>query len=91
MSLMDARGGLDLSRAQVPPKEQRILAPSSVDILDTGGYSPMCVATLMVTDPVNLAIYFVPLTTQMVTLLRDKLAQHDPSTQPVSSEGDNHA
>ena len=72
----------------VPPKEQRIIAPSTVTVLHDGGYAPRCVCTLAVTDPVNLTIYYVPCTPQMVTAIRADLAQHDPDHINAEQKGD---
>jgi hypothetical protein len=77
-----------LDKGGIPPKEQRILAPSTVDVEHNGGYSTQCVCTLRVTDVVNLAVYYVPLTPGMVTQLRTALAQHDSTAQPTTTEQD---
>lgn len=71
MSALPGLGGKILDGHGVPPKEQRILAPSMVDVDASGGYSRQCVCSLRITDPINLTIYYVPMTQQMVDNLVD--------------------
>jgi hypothetical protein len=69
-----ADGAVPLGRTQgVPPRKQRVLAPSAVQVIESNMNSSVCVCSLMITDPVNLAIYYVPMTIQMVEQLRDSL------------------
>lgn len=63
----------------VPPRKQRILAPSLVKVIDANMGSEQCVCSLRITDPVNLAIYYVPMTRQMVEQLQDELDAVVPS------------
>lgn len=88
MSALRPLDGIDLKPQAMPPRKTRILAPSGVEVDDTGGYSPQCACSLRIVDPVNLHIYYVPLTPQVVTQLRSKLAQHDPMTKPVPTNED---
>lgn len=88
MSALGMGGRVLDGSAGLPPKEQRILAPSYVDVDDTGGYSTQCVCTLRVVDVVNLTAYYVPMTPQMVTTLRRKLAQHDTTNTTTDTTED---
>lgn len=87
MSAFDLATARDLTRHGVPPKEQRIIAPSTVNVLHEGGYSHNAVCTLAIVDPINLTIYYVPCTPDMVTHIRAGLAQHDPEHVKAELEG----
>lgn len=71
VSALRGAGGRLLDTHGVPPRKQRILAPSMVDVEDTGGYSRQCIVSLRITDPINLTIYYVPMTRQMVDKMVD--------------------
>ena len=80
-------GGRILGTPQfVPPKEQRILAPSTVDAVSGGMGHDKCPMALRITDIVNLCVYFVPLTGEMVTTLREALEPYDPQTMGTLDE-----
>lgn len=88
MSAFDLATARDLQQRGVPPKEQRIIAPSTVNVLHDGGYSHNAVCTLAIVDPINLTIYYVPCTPQMATVIREGLAQHDPEHVKAEQQGD---
>lgn len=81
---------LDVPRA-LPPKEQRIIAPSSIGVRDSNMGSEACVCAVMITDPINLTIMYVPCTPKMVMDLRDELARHDPRDTDEHNAEDNAA
>jgi hypothetical protein len=59
-----------LERPQaVPPREQRILAPSLVGAVESNMGVTQCACSLRVTDVVNLVIYYVPMTREMAVQL----------------------
>jgi hypothetical protein len=67
-------GGHMLERPQaLPPREQRILAPSLVSVVDSDMGATQCVCALAITDVVNLTIYYVPMTRQMMDDLSERL------------------
>lgn len=76
--------------AGLPPKEQRILAPSTVAVTDSNMGAKQCACALTVTDVVNLTIYHVPMTRDMVRRLRDDLWHYDPSNT-TTPEGEDAA
>jgi hypothetical protein len=64
-------GGHMLDRQQaVPPREQRILAPSTLGVVNSNMGASQCACALVVTD--------VPMTPQMAQDLRKALRDYDP-------------
>lgn len=87
MSALPAGRLLDDLRGGLPPKETRILAPSLVDVENTGGYSTNCVCSLRITDTVNLTLYYVPCTAQMVrTVVHDLMRAAGIDTVSLNAE-----
>jgi hypothetical protein len=80
-------GGRVLGSPQfVPPKKQRILAPSTIEAVSGGMGHDKCPCALRITDIVNLTVYFVPMTGEMVTALREALEPYDPQTMGTLDE-----
>jgi hypothetical protein len=73
------------------PKEQRILAPSLVNVVDSHMGSPGCACSLRITDLVNLTVYYVPCTPQMAQQIRRALRPHDPEYETPTITGDDAA
>lgn len=74
-SLLTVPGGV----TSVPPRKQRILAPSLVSVTDSDMGARQCTCALTITDVVNLAVYHVPMTVEMVrSLARQLLDRQDP-------------
>jgi hypothetical protein len=80
-------GGHMLDRQQaVPPREQRILAPSTLGVVNSNMGASQCACALVVTDVVNLTIYYVPMTPQMAQDLRKALRDYDPEYSDTPPE-----
>lgn len=79
MSALPAGGRLLDSTRALPPRKQRILAPSTVTVIDSDMGAEQCVCALRVTDIVNLTHYYVPMTAAMCEAL---IAELSPHTQP---------
>ena len=76
MSALPAGGRLlDTTRA-LPPRKQRILAPSAVTVINSDMGAEKCVCALRVTDIVNLTHYYVPMTAAMCEALTVALLPH---------------
>ena len=82
---MDSARLLDRPQG-VPPKEQRILAPSLVAVNPCNMGSAACECSLQITDPINLAVYYVPCTPQMVEQIRADLAHYDPTLVQLNAQ-----
>lgn len=91
MSINVAGGRMLDGTHALPPKEQRILAPSVLHVVDTDMGATQCACTLRITDPVNLVLYYVPMTGPMVTALRKELSAFDPHAAQDNTSGDDAA
>lgn len=90
VSGLDSLGGLDLSRRGVVPQDQRIVAPSQVNVLAGSFGSPTGVCALQLIDLVKLHVYWVPMTPKMVSDLVRELIKYEPEwADPTATEGNN--
>jgi len=90
MSVLPQGGRLLDGPQALPPKEQRIIAPGDVRVIPAGMGAPQCPCSLAVIDQINLIVYYLPMTPQMVTRLIDALDEYDPRIAETDNTENNH-
>jgi hypothetical protein len=91
MSLNPAGARLIEPSRAVLPRSQRILAPSTVDVIDSDMGGPHCIGALKVIDVVNLDVYYVPMTIEMVEHTRDRLEELGAKYHNAQDNRSNHS